>query len=104
MRQYPALVAKLVVCYDGWIVGSAAKPDAELENVRDWDVIIPYSEWSGAAQLIPLDAKVNTFGGWKCISEGKIVDVWPDDLTKVLTNFSVNYIWHPRSNTRFRRF
>ena len=68
MRKYPALVSKLTTLFDGWIVGSAANP----ENVhpRDYDVLIPFSQWQLASALIPTDATPNTFGGWKCISEG----------------------------------
>ena len=75
-------------------------PDVEL---RDYDVIIPYSRWKEAALLIPKDAHPNTFGGWKCLSEGKEVDVWPGDLSIHFTHHISRYAWHPKSGTRLER-
>jgi hypothetical protein len=62
--------------------------------------VIPFSHWKDAAMLIPKDAKVNTFGGWKCVSEGVEVDVWPGDLGWLMTNSAFTYAWHPRTGTR----
>ena len=62
--KFPALVIALTHNHDSWIVGSAANPN-NLE-FRDIDIIVPYSQWQSASALIPKDAVVNTFGGWKC--------------------------------------
>jgi len=78
MRKLPELVCKLTYVCDAWIIGSAADPDKT--DPRDYDLVVPYNKWKEASSLIPSDARRNTFGGWKCISEGKEVDVWPDDI------------------------
>ena len=99
----PVLVGRLVYFHDAWILGSAAHPDADLLTVRDFDVLVPPANWQQAAQLIPLDAKPNSYGGWKCLSEGKEVDVWPEDLGKRLSCSLNQYAWHPQSGARFER-
>lgn len=93
--------------HNAWIVGSAANLDNE--NPRDYDVLVPFSNWSTASTLIPRSAIPNIFGGWKFIDEGKvkgvfdtIVDVWPGDLSEFLTIDMVKFIWHPRTNRRFK--
>jgi hypothetical protein len=96
----PALVCKLAYAHEAWIVGSAATPDCNHANVRDYDVLVPMDQWRKAAMLIPLDATPNTFGGWKCQSEGREVDVWPGDLGWLMTNYLARWAWHPRTNTR----
>ena len=103
MRILPALVGKLVYSCDAWILGSAAAPDADLSAVRDFDVLVPPARWLQAAQLIPRDAKPNTYGGWKCQSEGREVDVWPEDLGQRLSCVLNKFAWHPQSGARFQR-
>lgn len=103
MRALPALAAKLVYTCDAWILGSAAAPDADLISVRDFDILVPTANWIQAAQMIPPDAKPNTFGGWKCVSEGRTVDVWPNDLGKELARALNLFVWHPQSGARFQR-
>ena len=97
MRTLPALVCKLTHLHDAWVVGSAAKPDADLEKARDFDVLVPYSHWQAAAALVPADARPNTFGGWKCQSEEREVDVWPGELGWLMTNHASKWAWHPKS-------
>jgi hypothetical protein len=99
----PALVRKLVINCNGWIVGSASKPEIDLATVRDIDVVIPFSYWSIAASHIPPTATPNTFGGWK-IKDGEVtVDVWPDDLGLMFTSKLSYGAWHPRSDTYIQR-
>lgn len=103
MRELPALVSKLCEFHDGWIVGSAATPDQALAGVRDFDVLVPHAAWPKAALLIPDSARPNTFGGWKCQSEGKTVDVWPDDLGRLFVHQATKYAWHPKTGVRLRK-
>ena len=98
MRTTPALVAQLTHVHNAWIVGSAAKEGADLKIVRDWDVLVPFSNWQAAAALLPKDAAPNTFGGWKCVSEGVVVDVWPDDLGRIMTRLPT--CWRSGRKTR----
>ena len=96
----PALVCKLAYAHEAWVVGSAAKPEVDHAAVRDYDILVPMDHWRAAAMLIPADAVPNTFGGWKCQSEGREVDVWPGDLAWLMTNHLARWAWHPRTDTR----
>lgn len=96
---YPKLVAALTYMHDAWVVGSAADPGNTVP--RDWDIIVPFSQWNSACQLIPSDAKVNTFGGWKVkAAEGVEIDVWPGELGSLMQNAKAKYAWHVRTDTR----
>lgn len=104
MRLEPTLVTKLTKICMGWVVGSAADPEADLDKVKDFDIIIPFEHWREAAVLIPIEARPNTFGGWKFkTSEGPIIDVWPGDLMWLLQNCQNKYIWHPFTGVRYRK-
>lgn len=101
MKTLPELVVRITSSFDAWIVGSAADPSNK--DPRDYDVQVPYSQWGKACLLIPKDAKVNTFGGFKCISEGKEVDIWPGELGWVMTRPMSKWVWHPASGIRYLR-
>jgi hypothetical protein len=98
MKHPPKLVCALAYGHDAWVVGSGAKEDNA--DPRDWDVLVPFSEWFAAAMLIPKDAVPNAFGGWKCMSDGKEIDVWPGDLGYLLSLSPMSVAWHPKSGTR----
>ncbi len=98
----PAAVAKLVTVYDAWIVGSAADPHCDHTTVRDYDVVVSWARWQEAAMLIPSAAVPNTFGGWKFLSSGREVDVWPGDLAWLMTAHKSRWAWHPRTGTRLQ--
>jgi len=102
MKHPPTLVCALVYGHDAWIVGSAAKRD--VENPRDYDVLVPFKNWNAACFLIPPDATCNSFGGWKCnTSEGIEVDVWPGDLGALMTHDVMKYAWHPKTNSYYEK-
>lgn len=94
----PPLAIALTHNFDAWIVGSAAAPDAL--NPRDIDIIVPHYEWNRAAHLIPKDAKVNSFGGFKCVQDGIEMDVWPGDLGWLMQRPKACWAWHPASGVR----
>lgn len=112
--QYPPTVLKFFQLCGAWLIGSSAKPGLTItrcdghimytdsDEGKDLDIVVPFSHWYTAAQLIPKNATVNTFGGWKFTENSKVVDVWPDDLTTILKNKTVksNWAFHPRTNTR----
>ncbi|HEY9664857.1 MAG TPA: hypothetical protein V6C65_40980 [Allocoleopsis sp.] len=98
-RVLPELVNKLCYAHNAWLVGGAATQ----ESPKDYDVAVPFAAWSAAAMLIPRNAKPNSFGGWKCESEGAAIDVWPCDLGVLLTNAAVVHLWHPQTGARFER-
>lgn len=99
--KHPKLVLSLTHFFDGWVVGSGADPD--ITNPRDYDIIIPFSRWAEASTLIPMDAVPNHFGGWKCISEGVEVDVWPGELGWIMQRPSLKHVWHPASGVRWSK-
>lgn len=104
MNKLPEIVARLCYSSDAWIVGSAADP--KIESPRDYDVAVPYYSWHVAATIIPPESHThqicpNTFGGWKIYGESKSIDVWPCDLSRLLTYHEVKYVWHPKSGKRF---
>jgi hypothetical protein len=100
MKHPPKLVCALCYGHDAWVVGGAARDN----DPRDWDILVPFSQWQSAAFLIPSDAKPNSFGGFKCSTpEGVEVDVWPGDIGKMITFEAFSHLWHPRTNFRWQR-
>lgn len=71
-------------CYqnDAWIVGSGADYllGIKVDLPRDWDILIPISNWNQACKSIPEGSKTNAFGGVKYTVEGIDIDVWGCDL------------------------
>ena len=100
MSRYPDLVTKLTNLCGGWIVGSSADP--AVTEPRDYDVYIPMKSWLEACNYIPKDAKINRMGGFKCISEGKEVDVWTGDISDFLTDY-FTFAYQPKSGVRIKR-
>ncbi len=94
--------------FGAWIVGSAAEPDADISCVRDFDVAVPFGVWHLASSLIPDYADPNTFGGWKikvCETDGAdyTVDVWPDEMGRLVLNRVFGWAWHPKSGVRIKK-
>jgi len=100
MKQLPPIATKLVNLFGGWIVGSAATPNAKLLELRDIDILIPYNNWQQAVALVPKDSIPNTFGGWKFKDSNISIDVWPADLDWFITNMRPIFLWNPKSNIR----
>jgi hypothetical protein len=100
--QFGNIVNGLTHNHDAWVVGSAADP--ENKNPRDIDIMVPYSSWGPASSLIPKDAKVNSFGGWKFTEQGVEVDVWPGELSWILQRPRTKFVWHPKTGIRFQRY
>lgn len=99
------ITAEVICCeYDGWIIGSAANPDVDVDSVGDIDIIVPFHQWRKVSKIAAsMDAMLNKHGGSRFIDEGIEVDVWPDTLdTNMLTSF-MDWIWQPRFNVRFHR-
>lgn len=95
----PELATKLCYTASGWVIGGAARE----QEPKDYDILIPFAYWHIACQLIPRDAHPNTFGGWKCESGGKIVDVWPADLGILMQDNLCRDLWHPKTGARFKK-
>lgn len=98
-HRAPDLVRKLVSVCDAWIVGSACSQ----EKPRDYDVYIPMKYWKEACRLIPKKVKVNTLGGFKCMSDGCEVDVWTGDINDFLSSNYFKEAYHPESGIHIIR-
>lgn len=85
-EKVPTTVLNLCYNYKGLIIGgSIGYILGETEDIpKDIDVIIPHDTWLHACRLIPKDAKVNSFGGFKFVEDGYEVDVWMDNAAEVL--------------------
>lgn len=103
--KYSSTVYFLCQQCDGWIIGSAADP--ENDNPRDIDIIVPFSKWHTALGALPQDRskiEVNTFGGYKFEDDdGVEIDMWPGELTTVLTSYVAQYLYHPWYGIRYKR-
>lgn len=99
--SFPKLVLLLTHNHDAWIVGSAADP--QNLNPRDYDIQVPFYEWGPACGLIPHDAKINSFGGLKCQSDGFEIDVWPGDLGWIMQRPKAKWAYHPKSGVRLKK-
>lgn len=105
MRPFPAAVTKICYSADAWIVGSAAVVGADLDSLRDIDIVVPFHKWKDAALLIPEGARPNTFGGWKFTEDetGKVIDVWPGDMTTLMAYGQFTWAWHLVTGHRVAR-
>jgi hypothetical protein len=99
--KQPRLVAVLCQRFGAWVVGSAADPSKCTP--RDWDVCVPLGRWGEAATLIPSNAEVNSFGGWKVKDGNYEIDIWPGDLRDVMLHHRTTWVWDPCTGSRFRR-
>ena len=101
-NKYPPLVTKLTALCNGWIMGSAANPDNS--DPRDYDVWIPLSNWPLACSIVPKEGtKINTFGGFKAISEDKEVDVFTCEMEHMFNTNYFTYAYQPKSNILIKR-
>lgn len=96
-KDLPPLARKLCDHFEAWIIGGAANPSAQ--KPRDIDISVPHFLWVKAAVLIPKTARPNTFGGWKVPGKTPI-DIWPDDLARVVTYSGCLWAWQPRLGIR----
>lgn len=103
-RVMPPKIHSLVYTYDVWILGSSAYTFETEELAKgyhpDIDIMVPFSLWREAALHVPGDAVPNSFGGWKWTSNGVFVDMWPDELSRLVVMSAFKIAWHPLSNKR----
>lgn len=99
MEKYPALVTKLTSNCQAWIIGSSI----DSENPRDYDIFVPMAYWKLACSIIPVDAKINRMGGFKCMSEGKEVDVWTGCMSEFLASNYFKSAFHPQTGIKIKR-
>jgi len=101
VNRLPRLVWLICGSYNAWLVGSAADP--ANNDPKDYDIAVPFNDWKNVSLLIPKDAKPTMFGGWKCVSDGKVIDVWPDDIINIFLCAKCDFMWQPKHNIRVLR-
>ncbi len=92
-KKLPTMVKALCWRNDGgWIIGGAARYllGEEEGPPRDWDIMIPFSTWPNVAFLIPENATLNSFRGFKFKVDGIEYDVWPGDLSHLVLQAKID--------------
>lgn len=97
----PFVTWACVVLGDVWVGGSMA--NEHCENPEDWDLVVPFSAWSIVAARIPQNAIKTRFGGWRFNEDGAKIDVFPSDFSTLMQFPFVTVLWHPKSNTIWRK-
>lgn len=103
----PDTVRQLCWGHNAWLIGGFVDYLMKLYagekcgEFRDIDVIVPYHEWQKAAYLLGgVDAVANKFGGFEFKEDDITVDVWPDDVARVLAEFKEGTkAFHPKTRT-----
>lgn len=91
MKKLPAIVYQMCV-HGALIVGSYAKQlIGEDIDCNDFDLLIPYEKWQVVSLLIPSDAVLNKFGGWRFSIGKDEIDVWPGSLLVYLSECKTKY-------------
>jgi hypothetical protein len=99
------ITAEVICCeYGGWIVGTSAKPDADIKLVNDIDIIVPHHQWRKVGKIAAAaGARVNKHGGCRFVEDGVEIDVWPDTLANNMIMPQQSYVWYPKLDIRFGR-
>lgn len=99
-EKLPPIARVLCYAYDGYIIGSSipyllSQTD---EKPKDIDIVIPFDNWVKATKTISIwsDAKINKLGGFKVVDDGVIVDVWMDDVARVMMSLPSSQILQPK--------
>ncbi len=91
-----------VLCYvfDGWIVGGAVPYISckSEESPKDIDIIVSPNVWREVSLILPKNSILNTLGGMKFIDNGVSVDVWPDEIGRLLTQSYPTTLYSPIHN------
>lgn len=102
VNQLPRMVRLICSLSNAWLVGSSADP--KNPSPKDYDIAVPFQDWRRISALIPKDSKTTMFGGWKFVSDGKVVDVWPDDIINIFSCSKCDWMWQPIKNIRIQRY
>lgn len=101
MKHLPNKILKLCYDLDCWLVGSSANPNSE--SYRDFDILVPWINWHHATLIIPMDAKPNSFGGWKFTIDGYEIDMWPGDLSWFAQLPKFEYAYHVKTEVLIKK-
>ena len=91
MSKYlPRVVYQM--CVNGALIAGSYAKKLVGDDVKpnDFDLMVPSEKWHIVSLLIPEDAHLNKFGGWRFNAEWDgeevEVDVWPDTVERYLSN------------------
>ena len=89
-KKIPRIVHQILI-QGGLLVGSQVGYllGKTKEKPGDYDILVPFEKWKDISILIPEDAEVNSFRGWRFYEEGVQIDVWPGSVFDYLTNCSL---------------
>jgi len=103
---------QLCIVFDGVIIGSMAEklflgPEISAPGKNnhvctgdDIDIVVPLDRWVQASKIIPHHARANAFGGFKFRDGALELDVWADDVARVLFmspwKEKTRYLWSPK--------
>ena len=60
--------------------------------IKDFDLIVTdIDKWNEVSLLIPLEARPNTYRGWKFERNGLTIDIWPETLQHYLRYGRMDY-------------
>lgn len=101
-KVFPKIVnVMLMIAPSSFVIGTYADPDSKED--KDIDIAVTLSEWFTLAPFIPKDASPNSFGGWKFnTDEGIEVDIWPEDIGKLMTTPNVKYMYNLRQDLLYK--
>lgn len=107
LKDLPKDITAIVFLGSGsWICGSVADP-SKVGPFKDYDIIVPHREWTSVSQLLAINMKFIRFtryGGISGTIDGDhIIDVWPDDIDKLMLLPLPMHLWHPKSMTLWSR-
>ena len=85
---------------DAWVVGSSAQLHEPSDEPRDVDIVVPLSRWHEIGPYIPGTATPTLYGGRRFEAEGTQIDIWPDDIGRLITAKQFKAAWHPKSGVR----
>lgn len=100
------ITAEIICCeYEGWIIGSAANPEAKINRIIDIDIIVPFYQWRKVSKIVAWveGAELNKHGGTRFKQDGIMVDVWPDTLAANMVVCLAEWVWFPKQNIRFKK-
>ncbi len=87
-RRLPPLLLYILKNFDAWLIGSSINyVEGHTDTPpKDYDCIVSPSDWLAVAQVLLTQEKIdiNTFGGFKVLSKGILIDFWPQTLSEFL--------------------
>lgn len=103
----PDIFALCMFGSGAWLIGSAADPE-RTPPFKDYDMVVPWSDWSAFALQIPFVATFNRFTRFGGLSltmraSGVALDVWPDDIGRLATMPFPFHAWHVKSHSLLTR-